>query len=121
MLVVVLIAIGRPFMGAGFCLAMVLLAVFSVVLAMALRKRDTVNCNCFGPGERRVSRYDLARNALLFGSCAVGLWSCYQASAGRPLAVALTCLLALMAVVYVTVTINLQYIVELLRHQPLFE
>lgn len=119
-LVVGLVAAGGRFAVVGFSLALALLAVFSATLAVALRKKAEVNCNCFGPGERHVSRYDLARNAVLGMGCAGGLWGYGASSGGHPVLV-LVLLAGLMAAAFVVITINLEDVVELLRRPHLFE
>lgn len=119
-LVAGLVAAGGRFAVAGFCLALALLAAFSATLALALRKKAAVNCNCFGPGERHVSRYDLVRNAALGMGCAGGLWGYAASSGGHPV-LALVLLAGLMAAVFVVMTINLEDVVELLRKPYLFE
>jgi hypothetical protein len=99
---------------AGFGLALVLLAAFSVALGAVLRKKADVSCNCFGPGERRVSRYDLARNGLLGLCCAGGLWA-WAGSAGARLSPALIVALGLAAAGFLTITVNLEDFIEILR------
>jgi len=114
------VAAGGDFASAGFALALALLAVFSAALAVVLRKKAKVSCNCFGSSERQVSWYDLGRNAVLGTCCAVGLWD-YRAAAGGHLALGLVLVLGLMAAGLVIVTTNLEDIVELLRKPYLFE
>lgn len=73
-LLIVLAAIaGGMLLLAEFILATGLLLLFSLILASALVQRVTASCNCFGPTSRRVSRYDLWRNAGLI-VCALGGW-----------------------------------------------
>jgi hypothetical protein len=119
-LVVGLVAAGRWLAVAGLCLALALLAVFSATLTAALRRKAEVSCNCFGSGARQVSRYDLARNAVLGACCVAGLLGYRESSAWHP-SLALAVLLGLMAAVSVTVAVNLEDIVELLRKPYLFE
>lgn len=119
-LVAALVAAGGRLAGAGFALALALLAVFSVVLAAALRRKANVSCNCFGPGERKISRYDLARNALLGLCCAAGEWAGIVSSHRYP-PPALVAVLGLMAAALVLVVTNLQAITEVLRRPQVFE
>jgi hypothetical protein len=119
-LVVALVAFGRWLAVAGLCLCLALLAVFSAVLITALRRKADVSCNCFGPGDRKVSWYDLARNAVLGMCCVAGLAGYGQSSAWHP-SLAVIFLLGLMAAVFVTVATNLEDIAEVLRKPYLFE
>lgn len=60
--VILLLALGGQFLGLGFVLAAALLLIFSLALSSALARRIETTCNCFGPTERPISRYDLWRN-----------------------------------------------------------
>jgi hypothetical protein len=113
-LVVALAAVVPVPAAAGFALALVLLAAFSVALGAVLRRKADVSCNCFGPGERRVSWYDLARNGLLGLCCAGGLWAS-AGSAGERLSPALIVALGLAAAGFLTVTANLDDFIGILR------
>lgn len=119
-LVVALVALGGGWTAAGFVLALVLLVVFSAVLASALRRKAEVACNCFGASERQVSWYDLARNGCLATCCAGGLASWAASIGGRP-ELALTVALSLMAATFVALVSNLADIVELLRRPYVVE
>lgn len=119
-LVVALVAVGRQPAVAGLCLGLALLVVFSATLITALRRKAEVSCNCFGPGDRKVSWYDLARNAVLGMCCVAGFLGYGQSSAWHP-SVAEVSLLGLMAAVLVTVAVNLEDIAEVLRKPYLFE
>jgi Methylamine utilisation protein MauE len=118
-LVVALVAAGGMLAGAGFALAITLLGLFSAVLAVNLRRRIEVNCNCFGPGERRISWYDVARNVLLGMCCAGGLWASIVSSREH-LPPAGILALGLMAGGFTILATNLQAIIELLRRPYLF-
>lgn len=102
------------FAAAGFSLAVALLAVFSVILAAALRRRADVSCNCFGPGERRISWYDLLRNGLLGLCCAGGLWAWTTPTAPRP-GPGLEVTLGLMAASFLVIATNLEDFVTVIR------
>jgi hypothetical protein len=119
-LVVVLVAAGDVLAVAGFALALVLLALFSVVLGAAVRKNADISCNCFGPSERRVSWYDVARNGLLGLGCAGGLWA-WLISAPGHLSPALVVALGLTAAGFLIVTANLDDLIEMLRKPYLAE
>jgi uncharacterized membrane protein YphA (DoxX/SURF4 family) len=71
---VLLIVVGGSFLLAGFALAAGLLMVFSLALLVALRRNPRIVCNCFGRTERRISSYDVARNALLLLCALGGVW-----------------------------------------------
>lgn len=114
-LVVALMVLGGTGLPVGFALSTGLLAVFSVALAAALRKSAKVSCNCFGRTERRISWYDVGRNAVLMACGAGGLWA-YGASAQQgSLKVGAVLLLGLMAACFVVIVTNLEDIVEILR------
>jgi hypothetical protein len=113
-LVVVLVAAGDTLAAAGFALALVLLAVFAVILGAAVRKNVDVSCNCFGSSERRVSWYDVARNGLLGLCCAGGLWT-WLLTAGERLSPALIVALGLTAAGFLVITANLDDFIEMLR------
>jgi hypothetical protein len=113
-LIVLLMAVGGWWVPAGFVLALGLLAAFSAALVVALRRRDEVSCNCFGPVQRPISWYDIARNAALGLCCLAGLWS-DQVVTARHLPLALVLVLGLMAATFSTIVTNLSDIVELLR------
>lgn len=71
--VVALLLLGGPLLSAGFALALLLLALFVVVLSTMLLRHLQVSCNCFGQNARMVSVYDVIRNILLIAVCLVGL------------------------------------------------
>lgn len=72
MTVVAALALGGPALVVGFLGAGALLLAFTYALTIALRHRDVVACNCFGTATARLSRLDLARNALLLSACVAG-------------------------------------------------
>ena len=117
------VAAGGVLAAAGFSLAAVLLAVFSCVLVVALRQNASVSCNCFGPGERRISRYDLLRNGLLGLCCAGGLWAgaARAASAATRPGAGLDVTLGLIAAAFLVITINLEDFVEVIRKPYLID
>lgn len=94
-----LMLFGRPGAIAGFVLAAGLLAVFTAVLVRALTQRRQVSCNCFGRQQRRISWYDVGRNAALVAVCAAGVVAAVVVSGPGP-DLALTLVLGLMAAVY---------------------
>jgi hypothetical protein len=107
-------AVGGVLVGASFSLASALLAAFSVVLAAALHQKANVSCNCFGPSERRISRYDLLRNGLLGLCCAGGLWAWSTPPAQHP-GPALQVTLGLIAAAFLVIATNLEDFVGVLR------
>jgi uncharacterized membrane protein YphA (DoxX/SURF4 family) len=114
--IALLMAVGGGALLTGFLLASGLLVTFSAALVVALRRNAEVTCNCFGRTERRISFYDVVRNALLVLCSLAGAW---WALAGSPqnLAAVEAVLIGLMAVCFVVLTTNLRDIVETLR-QP---
>lgn len=72
MTVVVALALGGPVLVVGFLGAGALLLAFTYALTVALRHHDVVACNCFGTATARLSRLDLARNALLLSASVAG-------------------------------------------------
>lgn len=113
-LTAVLVAAGGVFADAGFALAAALLAVFSVVLGVALRRKADVSCHCFGPSERHVSWYDLARNGVLGLCCAGGLWA-WPVPAGEHQAPGLIVALGLMGACFLVIAVNLEDLIDVLR------
>lgn len=113
--VVIAMAIGGRALMAGFVLAAGLLVLFSTALAVALRRKAAISCNCFGRDERRISPYDMARNALLTACSLAGVWTLTastQSLSGSELA-----LVILMAACFVALVTNLRDVAETLR-QP---
>jgi len=111
----VLMALGGGLLSLGFLLASVLLAVFSAALGTALLRKIQMSCNCFGRTERRISRYDVARNGCFILCSLIGLWMAryaLQALSGNEII-----LLALMSAVFLMIATNLEDIVETL-HRP---
>jgi hypothetical protein len=77
------------FPAAGAVVAFVLLALFTVVLARAVRAGVSTACTCFGAvSAEPVSGSDLLRNGLL-AAAAVAAWGTPAPTAPSPLAVAL--------------------------------
>ncbi|MEU8197286.1 MauE/DoxX family redox-associated membrane protein [Microbispora amethystogenes] len=62
----------RPTALAGFCVALGLLAAFTVAMAAALRRRRRVLCRCFGASTVPVGPGHLVRNAVLAAAAATG-------------------------------------------------
>jgi hypothetical protein len=109
-----LVAVGGPLLVPGLVLAIVLLAAFSLVLARALRQRLEVSCNCFGPGVRMISAFDVWRNVVMM-ACAVGGIVLGTMDHGQPLGAGDVALLAGMSVVFVLAISNLGDVVTALR------
>lgn len=96
----------------GMVAALALFLAFTAVLLVALARRRTVSCNCFGVSDHPISVWDLARNLLLIAACAAWLLM------GRP-AVTLApggwLLLLGVAVIAFLLSMNLYRIAPLLR------
>lgn len=60
--VVVLMLRGGPVLDWGFWLAALLLGIFTGIIALTLKRRIQMACNCFGPHTMVLSRIDLLRN-----------------------------------------------------------
>lgn len=73
LLVVLLLMAGGVAAVIGFVLAICSLLVYTTAISLVLIRRQAVICNCFGPSDRAVSPWDVARNALLIGLCVLGL------------------------------------------------
>jgi hypothetical protein len=111
--VVLLVAAGGPLLLVGFALAAALLLVFSTALVTVLRRDFTVTCNCFGPTVRRVSIYDVIRNAILIACALLGIWTLLEPRRGLPGTEVI--LVVLMASCFVVPLIHLSDVVETLR------
>jgi uncharacterized membrane protein YphA (DoxX/SURF4 family) len=59
--------------GAGFAIAAVLLSAFTVAIAMAVRSRRRVACNCFGASSAPVGPAQLVRNGILLAASLIGM------------------------------------------------
>ncbi len=57
----------------GFSSSIILLSIFSVILLILLKKRQKVNCNCFGPSHRIVTVFDIYRNFVFISVAIVGI------------------------------------------------
>lgn len=57
----------------GMAAALALLLGFTAVLLVALVRRRSVSCNCFGAGEHPISRWDVVRNLLLIAAAVTQL------------------------------------------------
>ena len=63
----------RLVLSAGFVVAIALLVGLTTAIVTVLRRKARVACNCFGASDRVLTRYDVARNAVMAVVCAVGL------------------------------------------------
>jgi hypothetical protein len=72
-LAVAALAAGGGLLVAGFGLALLLLAVYSLALSVALARNARIDCNCFGQKTRPISPFDLVRNLLLLGLGLAGI------------------------------------------------
>jgi hypothetical protein len=119
-LVAALEAVGSVLASVGFALALALLAGFSAILVRALRKKADVSCNCFGSSERKISWFDVARNAVLALCCAGGLWTAVAGTAVR-LSAGPVFALGLAAAGFVIVVTALEDITVMLRKPHIAE
>ena len=62
---------------------LLLITAFTAVLGAALRRGETVPCNCFGPARSPLSTTQLLRNAMLLGLALLGCLASYPAPAPR--------------------------------------
>lgn len=70
----------------GLLLALVLVAVYTVALALVRLRQTRVSCNCFGARTTTVSWYDVTRNLALLAVALVGLTQVPAAMTGADLA-----------------------------------
>lgn len=112
-LVVGMTGVGGRLLVPGFVLAVALLIAFSLALGHAVVRGIDVRCNCFGPGVRRVSPFDLVRNAVMIGCGIAGavLGQVHH----EPVTGGEFVLLAAMSVVLVVATTNVRDIVTTVR------
>lgn len=111
--VVLLLAVGGTSLLVGFLLAAALLVIFSTALAVALGRNTKMTCNCFGRTERRISRYDIVRNALLLLCSLAGVWALanpHEGLAGPDFA-----LVTFMATCFLALATNVGDVAETLR------
>jgi hypothetical protein len=96
---------------AGMAAALLLLGLFTAVIALAFVRGAIVSCNCFGASTRRISIYDLFRNGALMGACSFNLM---YAQSGTVNAISYV-LLTGAALTALTMTVNLQEMVQVVR------
>jgi hypothetical protein len=58
----------------AFWLASILLIIFTIVIAIALRRKIRTSCNCFGVNSHFISPIDLVRNIGFLVCSIVGIW-----------------------------------------------
>jgi hypothetical protein len=117
--VVLLTIVGGSFLVAGFTLAAILLVIFSAGLAYALVQKRRVACNCFGPSVKRISVYDLVRNAGLLISSLSGLSIIWPVERlGYDPTPAEVLLVGLIATIWTTILINLTDIAQVYSSRP---
>jgi len=107
-----LLLIGGWGLAVGFVLALIQLTLFSLALASVLARKIQTPCHCFGSSEKPVSRYDLWRNGGFIVCALVGLIGANMDSSLH-LSVFETGLVALMAIPFVVLWINLGELVRL--------
>lgn len=113
-LTAMLVGVGGHLLVPGLALAIVLLAAFSLVLARALRQRLVVSCNCFGPGVRMISPFDVWRNLVMI-LCALGGIVLQGIDHSQSVGADEAALLSAMSAVFVLAMANLEDIQTVLR------
>lgn len=108
---------GGDLLGLGFALAVMMLSLFSVMLALVLRRKIAITCNCFGSSKKQVSGYELWRNAVLIFCASSGL--IVNSIFGSAIDLSLTNYLIIgsMSVICFVVLLSLQDVFYLPRHQ----
>lgn len=117
-IVVVLLMLlgGKLFLTLGFLLAILILCVFCIALLFVLARRLSVPCNCFGSSQKPVSPADLWRNVGFLACAVVGIGSLTTLSdTTMDVNLIETGLLAMMAIVFVVLSIYLGEVIEVLR------
>ncbi|MFG1805965.1 MauE/DoxX family redox-associated membrane protein [Streptomyces sp. NPDC049040] len=69
---------------AGFCLALALLAAFTVAVVAAVRRDERAPCACFGSARQQLGYGHAARNALLAACAGLGLATAGNGVPGDP-------------------------------------
>lgn len=114
--VVLLVAIGGPFLLAGFALAILLLLIFCAALASVRIRRLPISCNCFGSSKKPVTPVDIWRNIGFLlcagGGCGALIWT---RGVQESLAGIAWIFIALGAGAFVVIWIQLGEIVQLVR------
>ncbi|MDE2994195.1 MAG: hypothetical protein OXU67_09965 [Chloroflexota bacterium] len=119
--VVVLIVLGGLVPGtallrAGFLLALGLLVLFTAVLLSTLARRLTTSCACFGATTKPVSGWDVVRNGGLLLCAGAGYWSAVEPTAAlHPLPLAEWGLVAIVAVIFVLIGVQLGEIAQVFK------
>lgn len=113
-LIVILLAGGGPLVDVGFVLALCLLILFTTALGSVLVRRLKVACQCFGSSDKDVSSIDLWRNAGLLLCTTAGFITTVLSSSST-LTLVSYILLALMALVFVIVWVQLHEVVQLFQ------
>ncbi len=107
---------GTALLRAGFLLALGLLALFSAVLLSALARRLATACACFGATTKPVSGWDVVRNGGLLLCAGAGSWSAVgPTTALRPLPLAEWGLVAIGAVIFVLIWVQLGEIAQVFK------
>lgn len=111
-----LMLVGGSFLPFSFALAIFLLLAFSLALTSVLVRNVQTSCNCFGPTEKAVSRYDLVRNTGFILCALIGLWTTtWSGSLLGDLNLVGLVLAGLCAAIYIGVCMNLREVVQLFR------
>ena len=107
---------GTTLLRAGFLLALGLLVLFTTVLISTLARRLATSCACFGATTKPVSGWDVVRNGGLLLCSGVGYWSAGEPMAVlHPLSLAEWGLIAIVAVIFVLIWVQLAEIAQLFK------
>ncbi len=107
---------GTVLLRAGFLLALGLLVLFTAVLLSALARRLSTSCACFGATTKPISGWDVVRNGGLLLCAGAGYWSTVGPTAAlRPLPLAEWGLVAVGAVIFILIWVQLGEITQLFK------
>jgi Methylamine utilisation protein MauE len=111
-----LIFAGDRLLVIGFLLAILLLIIFSTAIIYVLWRGIQTPCACFGSSQRRTSPADFWRNIsfLVIAFVGIGVLSTHPAITVK-LSLGEIGVLAIMAIVYVVISVNLSEVIELFR------
>jgi hypothetical protein len=110
--IALLLAGGESWAYWGSVAAIMMFGLFTMVLARAIAQGRAIACNCFGSSGHVISAYDLGRNAVLIAACGFYL---FQAPTAREVDLAIWSVLTGIALIAVTISINLDEIAALVR------
>lgn len=107
---------GTALLRAGFLLALGLLVLFTAVLISTPARRLATSCACFGATTKPVSGWDVVRNGGLLLCAGAGYWSTVGATGAlRPLPLAEGGPVAVVAVIFVLIWVQLSEIAQVFK------